>query len=65
MGRDGEPYASDTLLRLASSIDPDVDQRTQDMLASCGEIISTALLAHVLTRAGFRSLPLTGGEAAS
>jgi aspartate kinase len=63
MGRAGEPYATDTLLRLASDIDPHVDPRTQDLLISCGEIISTALLAHVLAQAGFRSLALTGAEA--
>jgi aspartate kinase len=63
MGRASEPYATDTLLRMASDIDPHVDPRTQDLLISCGEIISTALLAHVLAQAGFRSLALTGAEA--
>src|ERR1700737_1261761 len=49
MGRAGEAYATDTLLHLASDIGPDIDPRTQDLLLSCGEVISTALLAHLLT----------------
>jgi aspartokinase len=63
MGRDGEPYATDTLLHLASEIDPPVDARTQDLLISCGEVISTTLLAHVLTHGGHAAVPLTGAQA--
>jgi aspartate kinase len=63
MGRAGEPYATDTLLSLASEIDTNVDARTQDLLICCGEIISTTLLAHELAHAGFRSLPMTGAGA--
>src|ERR1700694_3056318 len=63
MGRAGEAYATDTLLQLASDIGPDVDPRTQDLLLSCGEVISTALLAHLLTHAGRPAIALTGREA--
>jgi aspartokinase len=63
MGRAGEPYATDTLLRLASDICPEVDLRTQDLLLSCGEVISTALLAHLLQCAGYGAVALTGREA--
>jgi aspartokinase len=63
MGRAGEAYATDTLLRLASDIGPDIDPRTQDLLASCGEVISTAILAHFLTCAGYMAVALTGREA--
>ena len=63
MGRAGEAYATDTLLQLARDIGPDIDPRTQDLLLSCGEVISTALLAHLLTQAGFAAIALTGREA--
>lgn len=63
MGRAGEPYATDTLLRLATDIGPDIDARTQDLLLSCGEVISTALLAHLLTCEGYPAVALTGREA--
>jgi aspartokinase len=63
MGRAGEAYATDTLLQLASDIGPDIEPRTQDLLLSCGEVISTALLAHLLTRAGYSAIALTGRDA--
>src|ERR1700674_2215603 len=63
MGRSGEAYATDTLLQLASDICPEIDPRTQDLLLSCGEVISTALLAHLLTCEGFKAVALTGREA--
>ncbi|MDR5683903.1 MAG: aspartate kinase [Armatimonadota bacterium] len=63
IGRAGEPYATDTLLGLAKEIDPDVEPRTLDLLLSCGEIISTALLAHLLTRRHHPAVALTGAQA--
>jgi aspartate kinase len=63
IGRAGEPYATDTLLSLAKEIDPDVDPRTLDLLLSCGEIISTALLAHLLTRERHPAIALTAAQA--
>jgi aspartate kinase len=63
IGRAGEPYATDTLLGLAKEIDPDVEPRTLDMLLSCGESISTAILAHLLTRESHPAVALTGAQA--
>jgi aspartate kinase len=63
MGREGEAYATDTLLRLANDIGPRIDPRTQDLLLSCGEVISTALLAHLLAHEGYQAVALTGREA--
>ncbi len=63
IGREGDPYATDTLLGLAQQVDPDVSPRTLDLLLSCGEIISTALLAHTLERAGVPAVALTGYQA--
>jgi len=63
LGREGDPYATDTLLGLALQVDPDVSPRTLDLLLSCGEIISTALLAHTLERSGTPAVALTGPQA--
>ena len=63
IGREGDPYATDTLLGLAQQVDPDVSPRTLDLLLSCGEIISTALLAHTLERQGTPAVALTGSQA--
>jgi aspartate kinase len=63
IGREGDPYATDTLLGLATRVDPSVSPRTLDLLLSCGEIISTALLAHTLERAGAPAVALTGLQA--
>ncbi len=63
LGREGDPYATDTLVGLMREVDPQVDPRTLDLLLSTGEIISTALLAHTLVRAGCPAVALTGGQA--
>src|SRR3989304_5714800 len=63
IGREGDPYATDTLIGLALQVDPDVSPRTLDLLLSCGEIISTALLAHPLERAGAAAGALTRPQA--
>jgi len=63
IGRAGEPYATDTLLRLAKEIHPEVDARTLDLLLSCGEVISCALLSHLLCSLGQPAVALTGAQA--
>ncbi len=63
IGRAGEPYATDTLLRLAREIHPEVDARTLDLLLSCGEVISCALLSHLLWSLGQPAVALTGAQA--
>ncbi len=65
MGRAGDPYATDTLLRFAGrrprrrSADP----RDRDLLAACGEIISCVVLAHTLRSRGMPAVALTAREA--
>lgn len=63
IGREGDPYATDTLVTLMREIGTDIDPRTLDLLLSTGEVISTALVAHTLVRAGCPAIPLTGGQA--
>ncbi|MCR4441469.1 MAG: aspartate kinase [Peptococcaceae bacterium] len=63
MGRKGEPYATDTFLGLLEEVGPGSSPRTKDLLASCGEIISTCLVAHALEQKGYKACPLTGFQA--
>jgi aspartate kinase len=57
MGRRGSPYATDTLLDLLAGVGPDVLPRTRDLMISCGETISAALMAHQLSSRGVAALP--------
>lgn len=63
IGREGDPYATDTLMTLLHEVDPQVDPRTMDLLLSTGEVISTALLAHMLVRHDCPAVALTGAQA--
>ncbi len=63
IGREGDPYATDTLATLIKDVGAEIDPRTFDLLLSTGEIISTALLAHMLSRAGCPAVALTGVQA--
>jgi len=59
MGREGDPYATDTLLAMA----PELDLQGRDMMMSCGEVLAAGVLASELCAAGLAARPLTGGEA--
>ncbi|MFZ7132111.1 MAG: aspartate kinase [Eubacteriales bacterium] len=61
MGRNGDPYATDTLLKCISS--SFYNSREMDMLISCGEIISSVVVACQLKKQGFKAIPLNGGQA--
>ncbi|AVX32151.1 aspartate kinase [Carboxydocella thermautotrophica] len=63
MGRKGAPYATDTLISLVKEINPEVNPRELDLLISCGEIISTVVMAHTLNSMGHPAIALTGGQA--
>jgi len=62
MGRRGEPYATDTLLDMIKD-NIYTDDRSRDLLASCGEIISCVVVAQDIKKAGFKAMPLTGLQA--
>ncbi|MCL6521008.1 MAG: aspartate kinase [Firmicutes bacterium] len=63
MGRRGDPYATDTLLDQVRSVEPEPDAREEDLMISCGEVISAVLLSATLRREGVgRPLTLTGGQ---
>lgn len=63
MGRKGEPYATDSLLSVVGEINGDLSCRELDLLLSCGEIISSVVLAAMLQNAGYKALSLTGVQA--
>jgi len=63
MGREGDPYATDTLLSLAGSRSDALPAREKDMLATCGEIISASVLCAMLNDCGMPATVLTGGQA--
>lgn len=65
IGRRGDPYATDTLLGLLKEIDPNVDPdpREVDLIAACGEIMSSVIFAHTLKTLGHSSMSFRGGQA--
>lgn len=64
MGRLGEPYATDTLLSaMRQEIGGDMSAREQDMVMSCGEILSAAVMSSMLEAQGYSARAMTGGQA--
>ncbi|MEY8762107.1 MULTISPECIES: aspartate kinase [Clostridium] len=63
MGRKGQPYATDTFLSLVSENFKVNNPLSVDLLMSCGETISTVIIADELSKAGMEAVPLTGGQA--
>jgi len=62
-GRKGAPYATDTLLNLASQINPKIKTREKDLISSCGEIISAVLLVQYLELSDLQAKALNGAQA--
>lgn len=63
MGRRGDPYSTDTLFSLAREAGGPSAGREMDLLLSCGEIISAALMAQTMQGRGLPALALTGAQA--
>lgn len=65
MGRKGDPYATDTLLELMDTIDPNIspEPREVDLMLACGEIISATTFAQLLKTLGHTALTFRGGQA--
>ncbi len=63
MGRQEAPYATDTLIRLYQGIHPVEAHRDLDLIMSCGEIISAAMISATLNASGLRAKALTGFHA--
>lgn len=63
MGRKGDPYATDTLLSLIGGNQSKVSKRENDLLLSCGEIISSVVFSNMLKVNGINAIALTGAQA--
>ena len=63
MGREGQPYSTAELVKLVRRIHPKIEPRELDLLMSCGEIISTVAMAHLLKSKGYDTIALSGGQA--
>lgn len=61
MGRTGDPYATDTLLSLVRGEGAPVPAREEDLLASCGEVVSAVVFAQALRRAGLADVVAMNG----
>lgn len=63
MGRQGAPYATDTLIGVARSSYKNIAARELDQIMYCGEMISAVVMAGTLQAAGMDAVMLTGGHA--
>ncbi|UTR10816.1 aspartate kinase [Evansella sp. LMS18] len=63
MGREGDPYATDTLLNLVGGSSSNVSKRELDLIASCGETISSVVFSSLLNSKGVNALAMTGAQA--
>lgn len=63
IGRDNDPYATDTLLNLGRSVNPLISNRELDYLIACGETISGVILASQLVASGLKAQFFTGEQA--
>ncbi|MDQ2680758.1 MAG: aspartate kinase [Candidatus Eremiobacteraeota bacterium] len=60
MGRAPDPYATDTLLSLVGDA---LGNPNTDLLLSCGELLSAAMFAQMLSELGMPALAFTGAQA--
>lgn len=63
IGRNGDPYATDTLLKLSKTVYSELNSRELDLLMSCGETISAVLMANTIKSKGYDAVALTGFQA--
>lgn len=63
MGRKGAPYATDTLIELFEQSGSENKGRNLDLIMSCGESISSAVIANTIESLGHKCVALTGFQA--
>lgn len=63
MGRMGDPYATDTLIQLLKAQGEKVSPKTQDLIMSCGEIISACVMTSYIEAQGIKAEAMTGFQA--
>ena len=59
MGRKGEPYATDTLIKVLKETNLSVNVRELDMMMCCGEIMAACVMAATLQKFGINAMALT------
>ncbi len=62
MGRKGEPYATDTLIKVLKETNLSVNVRELDMMMCCGEIMAACVMAATLQKFGINAMALTGSR---
>lgn len=63
LGRNPDPYATDTLVQMVDEPKTRNEKRELDLLMACGEIISSTVLADELRRHNINAVALTGAQA--
>lgn len=63
IGRENDPYATDTLINLLKDVNPHPSPRELDLILSCGELISGVLLSGELSAQGIDAACLSGERA--
>ena len=63
LGRNPDPYATDTLLGLVNNSTHRTEKREMDLLMSCGETIASVVLSNELQTNHIKSIALTGAQA--
>ena len=60
IGRKGAPYATDSLIGMYQEIHEEFTSSDLDLLMSCGEVISAALISNTLKREGIMARAVSG-----
>src|SRR5690625_2166835 len=64
LGRNPDPYATDTLLKMVDYTNTNENAKLElDMLMSCGETIASVVLSNELQNNQIRATALTGAQA--
>ncbi|WP_407271525.1 aspartate kinase [Radiobacillus sp. PE A8.2] len=63
MGRNPDPYATDSLLELVNHPNSSISKREYDLLLSCGETISSVVFTNELKQQNISAMSLTGAQA--
>ncbi|NLF45695.1 MAG: aspartate kinase, partial [Syntrophomonadaceae bacterium] len=63
MGREKDPYATDTLINLIKEVNATPSLEDLDLIMSCGELISGIILANYLNASGIKACYLSGEQA--
>lgn len=63
LGRNPDPYATDTLLKMVDYPTTNTSKRELDLLMSCGETIASVVLSNELQQHDIQATALTGAQA--